>query len=107
MSDKDPHNPYKGTEYARKAFVINERFYEDVLMSMANADPRRKIKVGDVIIALYNLANVYAPEGALENALEALRGPTDVHKLAQDIKGASPETLAKIQELLEREKSAA
>lgn len=96
---RDP-NPYKGTEYARKAFVIDERFYDDVLMKLANEDPRRVIKVGDVVKVLYNLAYEHAPEGALSEALEALRGPQDTQKIAQDLKGASPETLARIRELL-------
>jgi hypothetical protein len=96
---RDP-NPYKGTEYARKAFVIDERFYDDVLMKLANEDPRRVIKVGDVVKVLYNLVQEHAPEGTLEEALEVMRGPQDAQKLAQDIKGASPEVQARIRELL-------
>lgn len=69
-----PRNPdfYKGTIYSRQFFVIETELYRE-LQNIAAADPRRRLKTGDVVKVLWELSKEFVPPEVFEAAVEQRR----------------------------------
>lgn len=72
---------YAGTKYSRQFFVIETEFYRE-LQGIANEDPSRRLKTGDVIKTIYDLAKQWVPPEVIEQALEDARDAKPPRKSA-------------------------
>lgn len=98
-------NFYDGTNYTRQAVIIDKDFYA-LIRSLADADMTRRLKSGDVMKIVFELASLHLGKEQIESALNSARSamPISKRKITQALDGLSDKQKAQIESIIKEKK---